>query len=229
VLSSLLWTRADGAGQPQPLLETVVGYPWSFSPDGRWLAFTAFGNNSGDLWIAPFIVEGDRLRAGTPEPFLAARFNEGSPTISPDGRWLAYASNESGRNEVSVRAFPPPASGDGAKFAVSTDGGSTPIWSRTTDELFFRGPGGTIMAASYRVVRGDGGDSLVADRPRVWATLDGDLQGATLWDMSSSGRALITVPVRSDEPQAPPERQHHLVFLQNFFDHLRRVVPPEGR
>jgi serine/threonine-protein kinase len=228
VLSSLFWTRADGAGQPQPLLEKVASLGYSFSPDGRRLAFDQQGDLF-DIWTVPLTVEGDRLRAGNPEPFLATRLNEADPMISPDGRWLAYSSNESGRLEVSVRAFPPAASGEGAKFAVSTNGASTPIWSRTTGELYFRGGRDTIMVASYRVTRDDRGESFVAGRPRVWATLDGDLQDARFEDMASDGRALISVPVRAEEPPAPPERQHHVVFLQNFFDHLRRVVPAEGK
>jgi len=222
VLDSLLWTRADGAGQPQPLLEgSGVVLTGSMSPDGR-MAFAKIGEAT-DLWTVPVTVEGDGLQVGEPAAFLATRFTEAVPRFSRDGRWLAYQSNESGRLEVNVRAFPPPATGPGARSSVSTDGGAAPIWSRTTDELFFRAPDGAIMVASYRV----NGDNFVADRPRVWAALDGDLQGATFWDMASDGRALITVPVSSGETAAAPEPQHTVVFLQNFFDELRRRVPGE--
>ncbi len=138
--------------------------------------------------------------------------------MSPDGRWLAYTSNESGRAEVSVRAFPGPAARDGAKFPVSTGGGDTPVWSRTGSELFYQS-GRRIMAVSYRVE----GENFVAGVPRVWA----DLNGATFWDMGPGGRALITVPEAA--PNAEPKPDHTVVFLQNFFDELRRRVPVNGK
>ena len=73
------------------------------------------------------------LRAGKPEVFLKTPFQERSPMFSPDGRWLAYMSNESGRYEVYVEAFPH----KGSKRQVSTDGGTLPAWSRKGNELFF--------------------------------------------------------------------------------------------
>ncbi len=220
----LRWARADGANQPQDLLENRgVGTPTSFIPDGSRLAFTQFANLD-DLWTVPITVEGDTLQAGAPERFLATPFVESVARFSPDGHWIAYASNESGRDEVYVRAFPPPATGVGAKFSVSTGGAVAAHWSSNGDELFFVSDA-KIMVASYRV----NGENFVADRPRVWATLDGDLTGASVWDIASDGRALIRVPVRSDEPQAAPGPQHHVVFLQNFFDELRRRVPVDGK
>jgi Tol biopolymer transport system component len=88
---------------------------------------------------------------------------EGDPAFSPDGRWLAYTSNESGTNQVYVSRFPPPASGEGGKWQVSTTGGEEPRWSRKGSELVYR-TGDQLMAARYT----GKGETFTAERPRVW-------------------------------------------------------------
>src|SRR5262249_44857720 len=87
--------------------------------------------------------------------------NEVEPMFSPDGRWIAYLSNESGRNEVFVRPFP----GPGGKWQVSTGGGDDPTWARTPKELLYRGPGNRILAPSDTIHRG----SFQAYKPRGWS------------------------------------------------------------
>lgn len=201
----------DGAGPPQPLLEEALAVPTSFAPDLR-LAY--FGIARSDIQTAAVGDDSNRLTAGEPEPFLATPFVEVFPRFSPDGRWLAYDSNESGQFEVSVRAFPPPSSGEGARFPISNSGGSFAVWSPNSPELFYRGLDGQIMVVDWRVE----GDEFIADRPRVWAADP----GGQFWDMAPDGRALLTVPVETDEQ---PAADHHVVFLQNFFDYLRREVP----
>ena len=79
-----------------------------------------------DIWIVP--------RNGEAEPFLRTRFNEAYPEFSPDGRWLVYTSDESGRDEVYVRPYP----GPGRAMQISTAGGSSPGWSRDGSEVFYR-------------------------------------------------------------------------------------------
>ena len=113
-------------------------------------------------------MEGDETsgwRPGKPTVFLNSRFHERAGMFSPDGRWLAYASNESGRFEVCVRPLP----GPGGNWQISTgDGGSltpTPTWSRTRHELFYDTPDKRIIVASYMVE----GDSFRADKPRLWS------------------------------------------------------------
>ena len=98
-----------------------------------------------------FDVEGDEKsgwKSGQPKPFLNTPFAEGTPAFSPDGRWLAYSSNETGNFEVYVRPFP----GPGGKWQISRGGGSWPQWSKNNKELYYRtGVGGTarIMVADY--------------------------------------------------------------------------------
>ena len=103
--------------------------PLSWSPDGQTLIFKEFNPKTGlDLWLLP--LTGDRV----PRPYLVTPFNEGLATVSPDGHWLAYVSDESGRREMYVRSFP----AGGGKWQISTQGGAAPLWARNGRELFFR-------------------------------------------------------------------------------------------
>ena len=116
-------------------------------------------------------------------------------------------------NEVNVRAFPAPVSGQGSKWQISNSGGTRPVWSRNGRELLYRAAD-QIMAVTYTVK----GDSFVADKPRPWAKLG----GATDFDLAPDGKRLVVLtPVGTDAPQA----DHTVVFLQNFFDELRRIAP----
>ena len=167
----------------------------------------------------PLEDQGGQLKAGTPEPFLKSSFSDQAPSFSPDGRWLAYQSNESGTNEVYVRAFPPPSSGQGGKWQISNSGGTAPRWSRSGHELLYQS-GDQIMAASYTV----NGDTFVAEKPRVWIA---KLGGTAVWDLAPDGkRVAVVTPVESADA---PKQEHEVVFLQNFFDELRRRVPLERR
>lgn len=154
------------------------------------------------------------MKAGKPEQFLKSLFDDRCPSFSPEGRWLAYYSNESGKNEVYVRVFPPPTSGQGGKWQVSNSGGGGPRWSSSGHELTYWS-GDQIMAASYTVK----GDTFVPDKPRVWIAK----LGGTDWDLAPDGnRVAALTPVESAES---PKQGHEVVFLQNFFDELRRRVP----
>ena len=113
-------------------------------------------------------VEGDEVggwKPGQPTAFVNSAARERAPTFSPDGRWLSYTSNESGRDQVYVRPFP----GPGARVMVSSAGGDTSSWSRTRPELVFAAPAvdymHVLMVARYRVEN----DSFRVDKPRLWA------------------------------------------------------------
>ena len=113
-LRNLFWRAGDGTGSEERLTTSEnVQVPGSFSPDGKWLAFDETNRTtSRDIWLLP--LEGERK----PQAFLKTNADEHLPRFSSDGRWLAYASNESGRPEVYVQPFP----GPGRKFQVSTEG-----------------------------------------------------------------------------------------------------------
>jgi serine/threonine protein kinase/Tol biopolymer transport system component len=101
------YARADGGSKPEPLTESKeFQYPSAFSPDGKRLAFYQAGSQGFDLWTLPVEHDGDGLKAGKPEPFQHTSFGERGASFSPDGRWLAYGSSESGSSQVYVRAFP---------------------------------------------------------------------------------------------------------------------------
>ena len=115
--------------------------PWSFTPDGKRLAYFESARHA-QIWTVPLADQGGQLKAGTPEPFLKSTFTDLDPSFSPDGRWLAYQSNESGTNEVYVRAFPPPSSGQGGRWQISNNGGtiSALVAERTRSAVSVRRP-----------------------------------------------------------------------------------------
>jgi serine/threonine protein kinase len=212
----IYWTRADGAGQSQPLTRSKniqLQFGASFTPDGKRLAYQ---ENAGkyQIWTLPLDAQDGQLRAGKPEQFLKDQFNDFAPAFSPDGHWLAYISDAPGKSEAYVRAFPPPASGQAGQWQISNNGARGPVWSRNGRELFYRS-GDQLMAVSYSV----NGDSFVPEKPRVWI----DKLGGTWWDLAPDGKHVAVVtPVTSTEA---PKPDHEAVLLLNFFDELRRRVP----
>ncbi len=131
---------SSGAGSEDVLLEDNLDkYPVSWSPDGRFILYDSIGSATGlDLWVLP--LSGDRK----PVPFLTTKFNEAAGQFSPDGRWVAYNSDESGKNEVYVTPFP----GPGGKWQISTGGGALPRWRHDGTEIFYLAPDNKLMAAA---------------------------------------------------------------------------------
>jgi Tol biopolymer transport system component len=154
----ILSIAADGSGQPESMLskrEGAVVFPTSWSSDRKTIAATAEaeaarGARNRDIWI---------VRAGDkPVPLLASPADERAGTFSPDGRWLAYASSASGREEVYVRAV----DGSGATIPVSRDGGTLPIWSAAGDAIFFQASGPRLMRVSFTDKPPDVGSATLA-------------------------------------------------------------------
>jgi Tol biopolymer transport system component/predicted Ser/Thr protein kinase len=216
---SLGWIRADGSGETQRLLDRKnLVSPVSFFSDGRRLAYhEADPDSSNDLWTLPLDVsDPDHPTPRKPELFLRTPSNERDPAVSPDGRWIAYKSDESGRNEVYVRPFP----GPGGKAQISNTGGQLPIWSRNGRELFFQNRDNRIMVTDYKVL----GDSFIPDKPHLWVDQKlHDIHGLLNYDLAPDGKRFAIFP----EMKAPVEERGdlHVAFLLNFFDELRRRVP----
>jgi Tol biopolymer transport system component len=183
---------ADGAGRPEPLVQSAawVKSPAAWSPDGKYLVFSEVGDGGQfDLWLLP--LHGDRK----PVPYLRTPFDEYIAAISPDGRWLAHDSNETGTPEIYVRSFPVP----GEKHRVSTAGGNSVQWSRDGRELIIRGtstllgPGGPMFSVEVETT-----PTFKAGTPRILFTPRQDLAGITA--TSDLKRFLAAVPVEGAVP-----------------------------
>jgi serine/threonine-protein kinase len=210
----LRWTRADGSGEPQPLLQgDAILIPYSFGPDRR----LAYDDSTGvrQIWTVPLQENDGGLKPGESEQFRKDRSTDLLPVFSRDGRWLAHESNASGPFEVFVRPFPPPASGQDRYWQISNTGAGAPFkfaWPRDGHELYYQS-GDQIMAAGYAVE----GNTFVPGNTRVWIPK----LGGVYWDVTPDGkRVAVVTPLAG---AAAPD--HTVVFLQNFVDYLKRQVP----
>jgi serine/threonine protein kinase len=147
-VSHIYAKAADGSGAERLVLETndISEFPDSFSPDGRYLSYTRRpkGQIPYHIWVLPLF--GD----GKPFPIVQTNFDDGYSQISPDGKWMAYQTNESGRREIYITAFP----GGGAKWQVSTGGGTSAKWRRDGKEIFFLDPADKIVAVDVNASGG---------------------------------------------------------------------------
>jgi Tol biopolymer transport system component len=191
---------ANGATDEQLLLKSREDVdPSSWSADGRFLLYTAVDpKTKGDLWVLP--LEGEKK----PFPFLRSEFNEGDGRFSPDGRWVAYMSDESGRYEIYVRPFDPDSPNGtppgGGKWLISNNGGGHPRWRGDGRELYYMTLDGQLMAVeiSTSPVFQAGAPKLLF-RTAVGAT-------ATLtsfaWDLTADGKRFV-FPSPSASAQGP--------------------------
>jgi DNA-binding winged helix-turn-helix (wHTH) protein len=218
-MPGLYWMRADGAGETSRLIENQnLQWPYSISPDGKRLAYVEADPKTGsDIWILP--LEGsdsDHLKPGKPEPLSRTPLTEECPSFSPDGRWLAYQSNQSGRLEVYVRSLSQP----GGEWQISNNGGRLPVWSRNRKELFFLNEENRILVTEYKTKS----DAFIADKSRRWSDTRIPSPQNTIrnFDLDFSGTRILTLA----EPESPlvsvPATQ--LTMLLNFFDEVRRLT-----
>ena len=213
-IERLHWQAADGSGQPEPLT-TGPGFPTGFTPDGGRLVFGPQFAGASDLSIIG--VDG----SGVEEVLLDESFSETNAQVSPDGRWLAYQSNESGRFEIYVRPFP---NVDDGLQPVSSDGGSRPRWSADGTELFYYAEPDAIMTVPVTP-----GDELTLGRPTV--AVQGPyarpLNTGTHYDVSRDGqRFLLLVDTPSADGERRPAQQVHVVT--NWVEELKELVPVDG-
>lgn len=190
--SGIYCQPSDGSGVAAPLRCTEIDQvPGSWSPDGQVLLLTEYHPDSGaDLWC--YATE-----TGRTDPFLRTRFNEYGPAFSPDGRWVAYTSDESGRPEVYVVAYP----GADRKCQLSTDGGAEPIWAKDGRQLFYRS-GGSMMAVS--VAPAAEGERFGVPRPLFEGSfVEGMVTGLPNYDVFPDGGFVMV----AKSPPPPPPRE----------------------
>jgi dipeptidyl aminopeptidase/acylaminoacyl peptidase len=215
-IPNLYWVNADGTGDVTRLTDGPSDqHPFSWHPSGKFLAFGALrGATSWDLMILP--MEGDAARGWTPGPptvFLSTPAVEWDPMFSPDGRWIAYSSNEAGSRDVYVRPFP----GPGGPWRVSTEGGELQHWSATSHELLFLSAS-KVMVVPYAVV----GKSFRADTPRRWSPTSLTRRaGFYPYDLHPDGKRLAVAAATGQSGVV----QDKVVFVFNFFDYLRKIAP----
>ena len=214
-VGGMAWIPSDRPGNSTPLMDARVNQtPWSVSPDGRRLAYYERTPETGfDLWTVDVTPHNAGLGLETPEPFLQTAAFEVYPSFSPDGRWIAYASNESGAWEVYVRRFPD----NGTKVRVSMAGGSVPRWSPNGRELLYRTEAQRIMVVAYS----SRGDAFVPVTPRPWSPHAlADTGVLPNFDLAADGERVVALM-----SAARPEEQqtvNHVTFMFNVSEEIRR-------
>ena len=199
---NLFWKLADGSGEEERLTTTQRNQsPLAVSPDGQSLVFKEV-EGSG-LSVLPLV--GDRK----PHPFFETTSNAGGPEFSPDGRWLAYASDESGRYEVYVRPFP---SGTG-KWQISTEGGTQPLWTRS-GELFYR-DGDKMMAVQITTQ-----PTVTVSKPRKLFEGPYVMTNLTSPGMGPDGQRFLMLKPGQQEQEAS-----QINIVLNWTEELKRRVP----
>lgn len=207
-----IWIQAaDGTGQAQQLLHGPPGsYPVSFSPDGTRLIYVAGGN----LFLLN--LDGDAVS----KPLMQNSSNENWARISPDGSWIAYNSDETGRMEVYVRPFPDI---DGGKWQISKDGGATPIWGPDSRVLYFRSGNRVLEAA----IKTDTTFSVGTVGILFSTAIASEMQ--TGFAVTADGSRFLLLKPQTETGSASFSEDTHLVAVENWFQELRRIALPEGQ
>ena len=205
----LSWKPADGSGPEEALAKTeFLASGSSVAADGKTVTFLQTDPKTGaDIWV--MALEGERK----PKTFLQTPFTEESPMLSPDGKWLAYSSTESGRREVYVQPFP----GPGGKWLISSEGGIAPVWARNGRELFYRnGPAMMAVDITTQPVFRAGTPRKLFEGPNYPTnTARAD------YDISPDGERFLML--KEEQQQQGALTQIHVVL--NWFEELRRRVP----
>jgi Tol biopolymer transport system component len=208
---SIFWKAADGSGKVEKLASVQDRniYPWSVSSDGKTLFLGESGGESG-YDIGMLSMEGGR----TPKLLLQEKYGEDEPQISPDGRWIAYESDESGRWEIYVRSFPDVESG--GRWQVSASGGEFPLWAPNGKELFYRSPD-AIMAVPVETK-----PTLKLGTPK--SLFPNRYVGQ--FDISPDGkRFLMLKPAPAADEKTKAEAPQKIVVVLNWLEELKQRVP----
>ena len=198
----LWWVAADGSGRPDSLLVANGSrFGGSVTPDGRALIFMEAGDERAGIRRLVF----DSAPAN--ELLLPGTFSEAAPALSPDGRWLTYQSEETGRAEVYVRPYP----GLGARISISLQGGSEPVWAPDGRELFYRA-GDSLMAAA--IAPGAASELTIAGRRVVFSGAFMHGRRFREYDVTPDGQSFVML--------SGGNGRSVLIGIQNAFANLKR-------
>ena len=213
---NVYWQAADGTGEVQRLTTSSNQQtPASWHPNGRFLAFEERDAKTALTQIMILPMEGNDeagWKAGTPAPFQHTTSMEFSPAFSPDGRWLAYTSNESGRYEVYVRPF----HASGGRTQISNNGGNFATWSRTRSELFYAVASAQIMVVPFTVE----GDTFRAEKPRLWSDARFGARVSRMFDLHPDGERFGIAPA----PDTTDTGRNHITLVLDFFAELKHLT-----
>jgi Tol biopolymer transport system component len=206
---NLFWQTADGTGTAEQLsMSSNIEWPLAVSPDGTRLLYSA-QEPRGEYDLAVLLVpDGRRVQPLTDTD----SFDERNGTVSPDGVWIAYESNESGRFEIYVSPFPDVKS---SRHLISTDGGTRPTWARSGGELFYVSARGALMAVPVRIT-----STLVTGKPVPLFEMSyfRGLAGRT-YDVSSDGQRFLMIK------DADVDTSAQIIIVENWLNELERLVP----
>jgi len=221
---NLYWQKADGAGVATAVTQSRDALtPTTWHPDGEQLAYVD-NNPATNYDVMLMALSQKNGTPGPSTPILNSPAQEFSASFSPDGRWLAYVSNESGRPAVYVRSYP----GPGGQWMIAPEG-SDPVWSRAKKELLYLSADQRLMAVSYAIE----GNSFRPEPPRPW----GDARAAvrSRGFVGFDGRAFDLHPdgervIGAWRPTAEPVPMQDTVILAfNLFDELQRLTASGAR
>ncbi len=208
--ASLYRKRADGSGAVERLIgsdKSLAEALWSH--DGQWLVVRTTLPTRDILAFQPAVDT-------TLTPIVAAdKFDERAPTLSPDGKWIAYQSDETGKSEIYVRPFP---GADGGRWQISTAGGDEPLWSRGGKEIFFRSESGQMMAVNVTTT-----PSFAAEAPRALFVDTTYVKSPSYraYDLSPDDQRFVMLRALADSvTQAPTQ----VVLVDNWFEELKAKV-----
>ena len=219
---SVYWKAADGTGKDESVVGSAVSgtstFPLSWSRDGKILVLMENFTTAGvsDFGIGALAMEGDRKY----RPLLKEKYHEFQPQVSPNGRWMAYVSNESGQAQIYVRPFP---AVDSGLWQVSTGGGNSPLWSRDGQELFYRN-GSAVMAVA---VKTEPSFDIVGTPQTLFrgpylsqpSRLVNTALQTYLWDVSPDGKRFLMMK------EAGTAASTRINIVLNWFEELKQRVP----
>jgi serine/threonine-protein kinase len=210
----LAWIEADGSSGAEWLTQSELSeQPTTWTPDGKTLIYHR-NDHPETAWDVMALEPGE---AGEPRVLLGTRFIEAQADISPDGRWLAYVSDESGRFEVYVRSYPDLE----RKWQISSDGGAEPVWSPDGRELFYRDEEGRVMTVVPITIEPD----FSPGRPEL--LFEGEYVPSPgfgrNYDVAPDGRSFVMV-----EQVLPEDIEAELQVVVNWFTELAELAPTQS-